>query len=369
VNVPFVDLKAQYAALKPELEPAVLQVIEDCAFVGGKYVKEFEEAFAAYCGRELGLGVASGTSALHLALLAMGVGPGDEVITAANTFMATTEAITHSGARPVLVDVDPESYTMDPGKLEEAVTERTKVVIPVHLYGQTADMDPIMDIAGRRGLKVLEDSAQAQGAEYKGRKAGSMGDAAAFSFYPSKNLGAFGDAGIILTDDPAIADTVRMYANHGRVGGNDHAVEGFNARLDGVQGAVLGIKLRHLDEWNDARRAAAARYAGMLEGMDLVLPREMPYARHIYHVYGIRIKNRERVAALLKEQGVGVGMHYAIPVHLLSAYKYLGLDKGSFPVTEQLAEEELSLPMFPEITEEQQRYVADKLSETLETVA
>jgi dTDP-4-amino-4,6-dideoxygalactose transaminase len=351
--------------MKGEIDTAIMNVVEDTAFVGGKYVERFETEFADFCGTKYAVGVSSGTSALHLALMAMGVEKGDEVITAANTFIATTEAVTHAGGTPKLVDVSAESYNIDHQRIENAITEKTKVLIPVHLYGQPADMDPIMEIAEKHGLMVLEDAAQAQGAEYKGRKAGSMGDVGAFSFYPAKNLGAYGDAGVVTTDDKEVVDRIRLLANHGRRSANDHALEGFNARLDGIQAAVLGAKLPKLESWNTMRHEAAERYNELLAGLDVMTPGEMPYAKHIYHLYVIRVRERDRIKAAMAKKGVGCGLHYPIPIHLLEAYGYLGKPEGSYPVTEETASEILSLPMFPEITAEQQKYVADCLAEVL----
>jgi dTDP-4-amino-4,6-dideoxygalactose transaminase len=368
VKVPFVDLKTQYRSMDDEIRTAIMSVVEDTAFVGGKYVQGFEEAFARFCGSKYAAGMSSGTSALHLAMMAMGLDKGDEVITAANTFIATTEAITHAGGLPRLVDVDPQSYTIDPSLIESAITDRTKVLIPVHLYGQPADMDPIMEIADKHGLKVLEDSAQAQGAEYKGRKAGSIGHAGAFSFYPAKNLGAYGDAGAVVTNDKEIVEHVKLLANHGRRTATDHSVEGFNARLDGIQASVLSAKLPRLEKWNEMRHQAAQRYNDLLSGLDITCPTEMPYAKHIYHLYVVRVRERDKIRAMMAEQGVGCGLHYPIPIHLLDAYKYLGKPEGSFPVTEAAASEILSLPMYPEITAEQQQYVADCLGEALKKV-
>jgi dTDP-4-amino-4,6-dideoxygalactose transaminase len=366
VKVPFVDLKSQYASIKPEVDAAIMEVVENTAFVGGKYVQQFEEDFATFCGTKHAVGVSSGTSALHLALVAMGIGPGDEVITAANTFLATTEAITHAGATPVLVDIDAVNFNIDPAKTEAAITDKTKAVIPVHLYGQAADMDAVTAVAEKHNLLVLEDAAQAQGAEYKGKKMGSMGTAGAFSFYPAKNLGAYGDAGAVVTDDGGIADRIRVLANHGRAGGVDHVVEGYNARLDGIQAAVLATKLPKLSGWNQMRAEAAERYDELLSGLDLKVPQRMPYAKHIYHLYVIRVRNRDRVKELMGEKGVGCGLHYALPIHTLSAYKHLGKPEGSYPVAEEVVSEILSLPMFPEITAEQQKYVAGCLGDVLE---
>jgi dTDP-4-amino-4,6-dideoxygalactose transaminase len=368
VKVPFVDLKVQYQSMKEDIQSAIMSVVEDTAFVGGKYVKKFEEEFAAYCSRKYAVGVSSGTSALHLALLALGVKGGDEVITAANTFIATTEAITHAGAKPRLVDIAADSYNMDPSLIEGAITERTKALIPVHLYGQTADMDAITAIAEKHNLDVLEDAAQAQGAEYKGRKAGSFGRIGAFSFYPAKNLGAYGDAGVVVTDDEAVVDRIRLFANHGRRSSNDHIVEGFNARLDGIQAAVLSAKLPRLESWNQMRRDASERYNQLLSGLDVVVPREMPYAKHIYHLYVIRVRGRDRVKEELAARGVACGLHYPTPVHMLDAYRYLKIPRGSYPITERIGAEILSLPMYPEITADQQRYVVDSLADVLEKI-
>jgi len=363
VKVPFVDLKAQYDGIKNEMDAAIGSVVSQSAFIGGKYVDDFEREFARFCGCEYAVGVSSGTSALHLALVAMGVGPGDEVITVANTFMATAEAITHAGARVVLVDMNPDTYCIDTSEIEAAITPKTKAIIPVHLFGQMADMKPILDVAKRHSLFVVEDAAQAQGAEYRGKRAGSYGHATGFSFYPAKNLGAYGDAGAVVTNDKEVADRVRLYANHGRRSATDHAVEGFNARLDAIQAAVLSAKLPHLEAWNRMRQEAADRYDTMLAGLDVTTPRRAPDAKHIFHLYVIRMKDRDRVKQQLADKGVACGLHYPIPVHLLDAYKYLGKPEGSYPATEAAAHEILSLPMYAEITEEQQQYVADCIKE------
>ncbi|MFH1219805.1 MAG: DegT/DnrJ/EryC1/StrS family aminotransferase [Candidatus Eisenbacteria bacterium] len=363
MKVPFVDLKAQYNTIRDEVQTAMSGVVENTAFIGGKYVETFEKEFAEFCGAKYAVGVSSGTSALHLALAALGIGAGDEVITAANTFIATTEAISHAGARPRLVDMRPEDFTIDISRIEAAITDRTRAVIPVHLYGQMAQMDAIAEMAKRHNLVVVEDAAQAQGAEYMGKRAGSYGHAAGFSFYPAKNLGAYGDAGIVVTDDKAVADRVRLLANHGRRGANDHSVEGYNERLDGIQAAVLSAKLPHLDDWNQMRHRAAERYDKLLSGLNLVTPIEMPGAKHIYHLYVVRVKSRDRVKQALEVRGVSCGLHYPIPIHLLDAYKHLNLPRGSYPFTEVAADEILSLPMYAEITSEQQQYVADCLKE------
>jgi len=362
MRVPFLDLKAQYESIREEIDEAVRRVIERTAFAGGPFVAEFERDFAAAVGAEHAIGVSSGTSALWLALVAAGIGPGDEVITVPNTFIATAEAVSFCGATPVLVDVDESTYTMDPALLEGAITPRTKAVIPVHLFGQTADMDPILDIARAHGLMVLEDAAQAHGAGYLGRPAGSMGDAAAFSFYPGKNLGAYGEAGAVVTNDAALAERIRMLRDHGQERKYSHRMVGWNARMDGIQGAVLGVKLRHLDAWNDARRANARLYAEALSGVGgVVPPSEAAGRRHVYHVFAVRVPSRDEVMEQLKAREIGCGIHYPVPVHLQEAYRHLGLEKGSFPVAERCAAEFLSLPMFPELTSDQIAYVAGEV--------
>jgi len=363
VKVPFVDLKAQHKAIQNEVESAIANVIGDTAFVGGKYVEQFEESFASFCGTKYAVGVSSGTSALQLALLAMGVGAGDEVITAANTFIATAEAISHAGATPVFVDMDRKTFNISVEDIEGAITDRTRAIVPVHLYGQPADIDPVLEVARKHNLLVLEDSAQAQGARYKGKRCGSFGNASAFSFYPAKNLGAYGDAGAIVTDDAGYVETIRLYMNHGRRSAHDHAVIGFNERLDGLQAAILHAKMAALDEWNGMRRAAAARYDDLLGGLDLETPQAMDGVEHIYHLYVVRVKDRDGVRSALGEKGVASGIHYPVPVHLLDAYKDLGYGRGSFPVAEEAADEIVSLPMFPHISAEQQQFVAECLEE------
>lgn len=360
--VPLLDLRAQYATIREDVVSALLRVLDSTAFAGGPFVSDFEKEFASYCGTEFAAGVSNGTSALWLSLLALGVGAGDEVITVPNTFIATAEAITFCGATPVFVDVNPETYTMAPDLLESAITPRTKAVIPVHLYGQPADMDPILAIAKRHGLYVIEDACQAHGAEYKGQKAGSMGDAGCFSFYPGKNLGAYGEAGAVVTNNGELAQKIRILRDHGQTEKYKHAMIGWNDRMDGFQGAILSIKLKHLDKWNDARRGHARLYNALLEGVEhVVLPREAAYARHIYHVYSIRVPCRDELLAALRERDIWCGIHYPIPIHLQKAYESLGYGKGSFPVAERCAQECLSLPMFPELTTEQVESVAAEI--------
>lgn len=351
--IPFVDLKAQYLSIKPEIDDAALAVLGSSQFVLGKFVEAFEQRFAAYCGAEQAIGVNSGTSALHLGLLAAGVGPGDEVITVPFTFVATAAAIHYCGARPVFVDIDPVSFTMDPARIEPAITPRTKAILPVHLYGQPADMDPILDIARRHGLAVIEDAAQAHGAEYKGRRVGSLGDLGCFSFYPGKNLGAYGEGGAVVTSNPEYARTIRMLRDWGQSRRYHHDLKGFNYRMEGLQGAILGVKLTHLDRWTEARRANAEVYRRLLEGSGVRIPMEAPYARHVYHVFAIRTPERDALAQELNAQGIQTGIHYPIPVHLQKAYADPQYKRGYFPHSEAAAAEVLSLPMFPELRSEQ----------------
>jgi len=366
MNVPFLDLKAQYRALQDEIGVAVRSVFESAAFSGGPYVAKFEEEFAAFCGTRYALGVGNGTDALWLALLAYGIGPGDEVITVPNTFIATAEAISFCGATPVFVDVNEHTYTMDPDALRNAITTRTKAVIPVHLFGQTADMDPIALIAGEYGLLVIEDACQAHGAEYKGRMAGSLGSAGCFSFYPGKNLGAYGEAGAVVTNDPVIAAKIKMLREHGQPKKYYHSVIGWNARMDGVQGAILSVKLKYLAAANEARRAHARLYHHLLSGVrEVVLPVEASYAKHVYHIFAIRAGKRDELINRLAGKDIACGVHYPVPLHLQEAYAPLGLASGAFKVAEKVSQESISLPMFPELTNEQILYVCDELKSGL----
>jgi dTDP-4-amino-4,6-dideoxygalactose transaminase len=354
MRVPFLNLRAQHDPIRAELLAAIADVIDTSAFAGGPLVARFEEDFAAFCQVSHAVGVGNGTDALWLALLARGIGPGDEVITVPNSFMATAEAISFTGAKPVFVDVDEATYTMDPAKLEAAITRRTKAVIPVHLYGQVADMDPIMAIAGRHNLFVLEDACQAHGAEYKGRRAGSIGHAGAFSFYPGKNLGALGEAGAVTTQDRALAERIKCLREHGQAKKYLHSHIGWNARMDGIQAAALRIKLRGLAAGNAARRAHAAEYSRLLAGTEgVVLPYVADRGTPVFHLYVVRVAERDRLIAGLAQRGVGAGIHYPKPIHLQDAYQSLGYGAGSFPVAENQAEQLLSLPMFPELTSEQ----------------
>jgi dTDP-4-amino-4,6-dideoxygalactose transaminase len=356
--IPFVDLKAQYRAIKPEVDAAILSVLESCEFTLGSEVRAFEDEFAAYCQATYGVGVNSGTSALHLALLAAGVGPGDEVITVPFTFIATVSAIAYTGATPVFVDIDPHTFTMDVAMIEAAITSRTKAIMPVHLYGRPADMDPIMGIARRRGLVVIEDAAQAHGAEYRGRRAGSLGDMACFSFYPGKNLGAYGEGGIVVTDSPDFTRTLRMLRDWGAEKKYQHVLKGYNYRMEGIQGAVLRVKLRHLERWTEKRRAAAARYDDLLMDGGVVTPEPAAGDRHVYHIYAVRTDRRQELQEALHAESIQTGVHYPIPVHLQPAFADLGYRAGCFPQAERAAHEVLSLPMFPELTAEQCAAVA-----------
>jgi dTDP-4-amino-4,6-dideoxygalactose transaminase len=359
--IPFIDLKAQYASIKTEVDDAILGILESCQFTLGSEVKKFEEEFAAYCSAEHGIGVNSGTSALHLALLAAGIGPGDEVITVPFTFVATVAAIYYAGATPVFVDIDPEAFTMDPVGIESAITPRTKAIMPVHLYGQPADMDPILELAKKRGLIVMEDAAQAHGAEYNGRRAGSMGDMGCFSFYPGKNLGAYGEGGMVTTNNPEYARKIRMLRDWGAENKYHHVLKGYNYRLEGIQGAVLRVKLKYLEKWTEARRDAAAHYDEKLKASGIPIPKAMPYARHVYHVYAIRTAERQRYQSSLQSRGIQSGIHYPIPVHLQEAYADPRYKSGDFPHSEKAAAEVLSLPMYPELTRPMQDEVIGAL--------
>lgn len=359
--IPFVDLKAQYASIKTEVNAAIQGVLDSCQFTLGSEAAAFEAEFAAYCQSAHGIGVNTGTSALHLALLAAGIGAGDEVITVPFTFVATVSAIHYTGATPVFVDIDPRTFTMDPKAIEAAITPKTKALIPVHLYGQPADMDPILEIAKRHGLVVIEDACQAHGALYKGRRAGSMGHMGCFSFYPGKNLGAYGEGGMVVTSDPAYTRTIRMLRDWGAEKKYHHVLKGFNFRLEGIQAAVLRVKLKYLEGWTEARRAAAAHYDELLAGTGVETPVAMPHARHVYHVYAVRTDRRQALQDGLQALGIQTGIHYPIPIHLLPAFEDLGYHAGQFPHAERAANEVLSLPMFPELTRAQCERVADAL--------
>jgi dTDP-4-amino-4,6-dideoxygalactose transaminase len=376
MNIPLVDLKSQYESIKEEIDSLISDVISKSAFIGGPYVKSFETAFAEFCNVKHCIGVGNGTDALFIALKTLGIGKGDEVITAANSFIATSEAITMTGAKVVFIDINPQTYNMDPNKLGDYLKKRftsnassltplPKAVIPVHLYGQPADMDPILDIAKKYNLKVIEDAAQAHGARYKGRQIGSIGDMACFSFYPGKNLGAYGDAGAIVTDNDELALKARMYANHGRIGKYDHEIEGVNSRMDGLQAAILGAKLNHLPKWTESRRKNAYLYNEYLKDTDLITPTEIDDIKAVYHLYVVRIKNelRKGLQEHLKSKGISTGIHYPIALPNLKAYSYLNLNGNDFPDATKASQEILSLPMFPELNKKQISYIAEEIKE------
>lgn len=357
-QVPFVDLAAQYRTIEGEINEATSRVIQQTDFILGREVGLFEEEFAAFCEAKYAVGVDSGTSALELTLRAFDIGPGDEVITAANSFIASALAISHVGATPILVDVDPNTYTVDLSAIERAITPRTKAVLPVHLYGHPANMDPIRQLAHKHGLVVIEDACQAHGTRYKGKRAGSLGHAAAFSFYPGKNLGAYGDGGMVVTNDPEVARRLEMLRNYGQKEKYQHLFRGYNRRLDTLQAAVLRVKLKYLEEWNAARRRNAALYHKFLDGCGVVLPNEVAGAESVWHLYVIRAEQRDALREHLISRGINAGIHYPIPIHLQPAYRDLGHKRGDFPVTESCAHQVLSLPMYAEVTRDQIEYVA-----------
>lgn len=356
--IPFGDLRLQYQAIQIELDAAIQSVLDDGWFILGKNVSAFENEFAAYCGTDFAVGVGNGTDALQLALMACGVGPGDEVVTTPLSATFTALAISATGAIPAFVDIDPDTYNMDPRELEQAISPRTKAVMPVHLYGQPADMDPILAAARKYNLFVIEDAAQAHGAVYKGHRVGTLGDVGCFSFYPSKNLGAFGDGGMVVTDNPEVAEKLRMLRNGGQKTRYDHQLLGRNSRLDELQAAILRVKLTYLEKWNERRRHIAALYTALLGDSDVEPPIEMPYARHIYHLYVIRCQDRDALQEHLAERGVGTAVHYPIPIHLQRAYRWLNLGRGSFPIAERCADQVLSLPIYPELTDAKVRQIA-----------
>ncbi len=369
MNIPFVDLKAQYNSIKEEIDVAIKNVLDNTAFIMGENVKNFEKEFASYCNAKNCIGVSSGTSALLIALKAAGIQQGDEVITTPHTFIATTEAITELNAKVKFADIDKETYTINPELIEKAITEKTKAIIPVHLYGQSADMDPIINIAEKHNLTIIEDCAQAHGAEYKGKKV-PISKIGCFSFYPGKNLGAYGDAGAIVTNDDGIAEKARMLRDHGRKKGDKyiHTITGSNYRLDALQAAILRVKLKHLDEWTERRRNNAKTYNDLLKDI-VVTPKEAEYAKHVYHLYVIRVKKRDETQTFLKEKGISTGIHYPKPLHLQPAYKNMGYKEGDFPVTENISKDTLSLPMFPELSQEQISYIVDKINSCMKKEA
>jgi len=359
MNVPFVDLKSQYKSISQEIKEQINEVLENTAFILGDKVSRFETEFAKYCDSKNTVGVNSGTAALHLALIAHGIGPGDEVITVPNTFIATAEAISHAGAVPVLVDIDAKSYNIDVTKIQQAITAKTKAIIPVHLFGQPVDMDPILEIAQRHGLVIIEDCCQAHGSEYKGKKV-PVTTTGCFSFYPGKNLGAYGEAGAVVTNDDEITAKVKMLRDHGQEKKYFHKYVGYNCRMTGFQGAVLNIKLKYLDQWISARQKAASLYNELLNGV-VGTPYRYEFASHVYHLYVIRTQQRDALLDCLRQANISTGIHYPIPIHLQQAYASLGKGPGAYPVSEQAANEILSLPIYPEITEEQIEYVCEKV--------
>jgi dTDP-4-amino-4,6-dideoxygalactose transaminase len=369
MTIKFVDLQAQYASLQQEIDAAILRVVRHSDFILGHDVAQFEEEFAAFCDAKHAVAVSSGTDALHLALRVLDVGPGDEVITSPHTFVATAGAIHATGARPVFADIDPRTYTLNPAQLEVAITDRTRAVIPVHLYGQPADMDPIVEICRRHGLWVLEDAAQAHGAEYKGRRVGTLGDIAAFSFYPGKNLGAYGDAGAVTTNSEELATRVRLLINHGSATKYEHVTTGFCNRMDTIQAAVLRVKLPHLPRWTEQRRKVAAWYEQGLAAIGGVeTPSESEWARAVYHLYVVQVGDRDRLQSSLRGAGIATQVHYPKPVHLQLAYRHLGYKPGDFPHAETAAAHVLSLPMYPELTREQSDYIVAQVAQAMSDV-
>ncbi|WP_048091861.1 aminotransferase class I/II-fold pyridoxal phosphate-dependent enzyme [Geoglobus acetivorans] len=347
--IQFVDLRKEYQEIKEETDQAIQRVLERGWFILGKELETFEKEFSSYIGVKHAIGVNSGSDALYLAIKALGIGPGDEVITVSHTFISTVDAIVRNSARPVFVDIGPETYTIDVPQIEKAITDRTKAILPVHIYGHPANIDPIIEIAEEYGLYVIEDASQAHGAEYKGRKVGSIGHVACFSFYPTKNLGAYGDAGAIVTNDDELAEKLRMMRNYGSSKKYYHEFIGVNSRLDEIQAAILRVKLRHLDEWNERRRKIAEMYNELLENSDVITPVEKEWAKHVYHLYVIRHKDRDKLQQYLLENGIKTQIHYPVPVHLQKAYLDLGI-RVKLPVTERISREVLSLPMFTHLT-------------------
>ena len=367
MQVPFLDLKVQYKSIKSEIDPAIQNILDNTAFVLGKAVSDFEAAFAKEHVVKHCIGVSSGTDGNHLALWALGIKPGDEIIIPADTFIATAWGATLCGAKPVFVDCESDSYNIDPKKVEVAITKKTKAIVAVHLYGQSADLDPLREIAKKYKIFLVEDCAQAHFAEYKGKRVGGLSDMASFSFYPGKNLGAYGEGGAVTTNDDEVAKKVKMIRDHGAIQKYNHEMLGHNYRMEGIQGAVLGVKLKHLDKWTEGRRRAAKKYNDLLKDLPFIkLPKEMNYAKHVYHLFVIQVnvggsKQRDDLVKYLNDNGISTGLHYPIPLHLQPCFKDLGYNKGDFPVAEKLAECGLSLPMFPELSDEQIGYVCDSI--------
>jgi len=362
MQIPLVDLKAQYLSIKEEIDEAIQRVLNKCNFIMGDEVKIFEEELASFCSAKYAVGVSSGTDALLLALKAINIQPGDEVITVPNTFIATTEAITMAGGKIKFVDIDEETFNIDTNKIESAITNKTRAILPVHLYGQPANMDPIIDLSKKYNLKVIEDAAQAHGAEYNNKRVGALGDIGIFSFYPGKNLGAYGDAGAVVTNDPNISHKIAMLRNHGRTKKYEHEYEGYNCRLDTLQAAILRVKLKYINSWNEARRNHAYSYRRLLQNTDIILPTEQKVSKHIYHIFAVKTADRDNLLNKLKNEGIGAGIHYPIPLHLQPAYRYLGYKSGDFSTTEKCAREIISLPMYPELDEVKIKKVAEAVS-------
>jgi dTDP-4-amino-4,6-dideoxygalactose transaminase len=361
--VPYFDLKKQFSSLRDEIRAALDRVCSNASFILGEEVAEFEKEFASYCEVKYCVGLNSGTSALHLALLALGVKPGDEVITTPNTFIATAEAICYAGAKPVFVDIDPKTANLDPALIEPAITERTKAILPVHLYGRPADMDPVLETARKHSLAVIEDACQAHGARYRGRRVGSIGHAAAFSFYPSKNLSAYGEGGALTTNDTGIAELARALRHHGQSSPYTHERIGYNYRMDGFQGAVLRVKLRRLEQWNARRKEIAALYRSVLKGANVEIPSDDPRDERVYHLFVVYVERRDAVRAALEARGVHTAIHYPRPLHLQPAFAALGFGPGCFPHAERACERALCMPLFPEMTDEQVQYAAEELAD------
>ena len=362
MKVPFVDLQSQYKSIRTDVLKSVEAVFDKCNFIMGEEVAKLESDFARYCGSSYGVGVANGTDALHLAIRALGIGEGDEVLVPANTFIATALGVTFAGAKPVPIDVDPETFLMDVALIEKAITKKTKAIIPVHLYGRMMDLDPVLELARRHKLAVIEDAAQAHGAQLNGKRAGTRGVMGCFSFYPGKNLGCYGDGGLVTTDDTELRAKLEALRNYGSPKKYHHPMIGYNSRLDTVQAAVLNVKLPHLDSWNASRATAALKYNKAIEGIgDLVLPQIPAKGSHVFHLYVLRTKKRDALLAHLNANGVAAGIHYPVPIHLHGAYAGLGFKKGDFPVSERLSDEILSLPIFPELSDEQIQYVVTQL--------
>lgn len=365
MKIPFLDLKAQYPSIKDEIDKKISFLISNAAFILGEELKEFEKEFAEFCNARYSVGVSSGTDALIIALRSLNIGYGDEVITVPNTFIATAEAISLVGAMPVFVDINDEDYNINVDLIEEKITGKTKAIVPVHLFGQPTGISSVLDIAKKYNLFVIEDACQAHGAEFESKKAGTFGNIGCFSFYPGKNLGAYGDSGAVVTNDEKIYRKMLAMRSHGELEKNKHEIIGSTNRLDNLQAGVLRVKLKYLKEWNSKRRKNASIYRKYLNDLKVIIPKEFKGRRHVYHLFVIRVRNRDEVRKKLSDRGIGTGIHYPTPIHLQNAYKFLGYKKGDFPVSEKVADEVLSLPMFPELSEEQIKYVCNSLKEII----